>query len=50
MDKGFDIFKQALVDANTYITEDVPVPAINDDSEWAKRRTWDNPNVLVVED
>lgn len=48
--KGFDIFKAALVDADTYINDEtVVVPVIDDDSVWAKRRTWEKPNILTVD-
>ena len=50
MKKGFDIFKTALVDADTYINDEtVVVPVIDDDSVWAKRRTWEKPNILTVD-
>ena len=50
MEKGFDIFKAALVDADTYINDEtVVVPVIDDDSVWAKRRTWEKPNILTVD-
>lgn len=50
MEKGFDIFKTALVDADTYINDEtVVVPVIDDDSVWAKRRTWEKPNILTVD-